>query len=127
MPTLSATPLSEGHGDVFAQNLGAMIVHVQREIGLAHRTFVLKPWQVRIFRVVMHRGTRLAVAFVVLSWAYLALQAARVPVLTTRLARMEHDALRLDTLEATLRELQARYEQVQAMLSVPARTPGARP
>jgi hypothetical protein len=33
---------------------------------------------------------------------------------------MEHDALRLDTLELTLKELQARYEQVQEMLSGPA-------
>lgn len=127
MPSLPATPLSDGHGDVFARNLGAMIVHVQREIGLAHRTFVLKPWQVRLFRLVMHRGARIVVALVVLSWAYLALQAARVPFLTTHLARMEHDALRLDTLELTLKELQARYDQVQAMLSVPAKSPGVRP
>jgi len=115
-----ATPSTESHGDVFAQGLGAMIVHVQRETGLAHRTFVLRPWQVRFFRAASHRGVRVLAAVVLLSWGYLAVEAARVPLLTTRLARMEHEALRLDTLEQTLKALQARYEQVQAMLSAPA-------
>jgi hypothetical protein len=110
---------AEGHGDVFASGLGAMIVHVQRENGLAHRTFVLRPWQVRVFRAASHRGFRVLAALVLLSWGYFAFEAARVPLLTSRLARMEHDALRLDTLEQTLKQLQARYEQVQAMLSAP--------
>lgn len=116
----------DGHGDVFAKDLGAMIVHVQREGGLAHRTFVLRPWQVRLVRAAAHRGVRVLAAFVVLSWGYFAVEAARVPVLTTKLERMEHDALRLDTLEATLKQLQARYAQVQEMLSAPA-TARARP
>jgi hypothetical protein len=114
-----ANPAADGHGDVFASGHGAMIVHVQRENGLAHRTFVLRPWQVRLFRAASHRGVRLLAALVVLSWGYFAFEAARVPLLTTRLARMESDALRLDTLEQTLKQLQARYEQVQAMLSAP--------
>lgn len=115
-----ANPAADGHGDVFASGLGAMIVHVQRENGLAHRTFVLRPWQVRFVRAASHRGVRVLAAIVVLSWGYFAVEAARVPLLTTRLARMEHDALRLDTLEQTIKQLQARYEQVQAMLSAPA-------
>jgi hypothetical protein len=124
MPTLSAASKSDGHGDVFAHGLGAMIVHVQREVGLAHRTFVLTPWQVRLFRLAAHRATRLVATLAVLSWAYLAVQAVRVPLLTTRLARMEQDALRLDTLEITLKEMQARYDQVQAMLSGSSKTGG---
>lgn len=108
------------HGDVFAPDLGAMIVHVQRETGLAHRTFVFRSWQIQLFRAGASRLGWTAAAVVVASWAYLAIQAARVPVLTTRIARMEVDALRLDTLQSTLKELQARYEQVQAMLSRPA-------
>ncbi len=108
------------HGDVFARDMGAMIVHVQRESGLAHRTFVLSEWQVKALRVARHRGVRIAVGVVLLSWGYLAIEAARVPLLTTRIARMEQDALRLDTLQQALTELQARYEQVQAMLSRPA-------
>ncbi len=108
------------HGDVFARDMGAMFVHVQRESGLAHRTFVLSEWQVKALRIARHRGVRVVLAVVLLSWGYLAIEAARVPLLTTRIARMEQDALRLDTLQQALTELQARYEQVQAMLSRPA-------
>ncbi len=108
------------HGDVFARDMGAMIVHVQRESGLAHRTFVLSEWQVKALSVARHRGVRVVIGVVLLSWGYLAIEAARVPLLTTRIARMEQDALRLDTLQQALTELQARYEQVQTMLSRPA-------
>lgn len=121
-----ATPKSDGHGNLFAANMGAMIVHVQRESGLAHRTFVLRHWQVRVARAISNRWTRLALLAMILSWGYLAFQAARVPVLTNRIARMEQDAVRLDTLEKTIRDLQARYDQVQAMLSRPAPA-GSRP
>jgi hypothetical protein len=117
-----SNPALDSHGDVFAHGQGAMIVHVQRENGLAHRTFVLKPWQVRLFRAASHRGMRVLAVAVLLSWGYFAFEAARVPLLTTQLARMEHDALRLDTLEQTLKQLQQRYEQVQTMLSAPAAT-----
>jgi hypothetical protein len=125
MALSSVAPHSDGHGDVFADDLGAMIIHVQRESGVAHRTFVFKPWQVRLLRAVGHKGTRIAAAVVLISWGYFAMQAARVPLLTGRIARMEQEAVRLDTLQATLRELQARYDQVQAMLSQPA--PGTSP
>lgn len=124
MSSEPATADRQEHGDVFARDMGAMIVHVQRESGLAHRTFVLSEWQVRALRIARHRGIRIAVGVVLLSWGYLAIEAARVPLLTTRIARMEQDALRLDTLQQALTELQARYEQVQTMLSRPA-TAGA--
>ena len=120
----SVAPHSDGHGDVFAGDLGAMIVHVQRESGVAHRTFIFRPWQVRLLRTLRHRATFLVAALVLLSWGYLAIQAVRVPVLTARIAHMELDATRLDTLQATLKELQARYDQVQAMLSRTAGSPG---
>lgn len=111
---------ADGHGDVFARDLGAMIVHVQRETGLAHRTFVFRSWQVRFAHIATSRWTWTVGVFALVSWAFLATQAIRVPLLNTRIARMERDALRVDTLEQTLKELQARYEQVQAMLSRPA-------
>jgi hypothetical protein len=114
--------VADGHGDVFAPELGAMIVHVQRETGLAHRTFVFRPWQVRVARAASSRLAWLIVAAAVASWGFFALQAVRVPLLTTRIARMERDALRLDTLQQTLRELQSRYDQVQSMLSRPAQS-----
>lgn len=121
----SAAPLSDGHGDVFAPDCGVMIVHVQRESGVAHRTFVFKPWQVRVLRALRHRTTLIVLGAILLSWGYLAVEAIRVPLLTQRIARMERDAARLDTLQATLVQLQARYDQVQAMLSRPAPSPQA--
>jgi len=116
----SVAPQSDGHGDVFADHLGAMIVHVQRENGVAHRTFVFRPWHVRLVRAAVHRGTRMLFAIVLLSWGYLAIQAVRVPLLTRRITRMEAESTRLDTLQQTLKALQARYDQVQGMLSRPA-------
>jgi Tfp pilus assembly protein PilN len=116
----SVSPQSDGHGDVFADHLGAMIVHVQRENGVAHRTFVLRPWHVRLLRAGVRRSTRILAAVVVLSWGYLAIQALRVPLLTRRIAHMEEESARLDTLQQTLKDLQARYDQVQSMLSRPA-------
>ena len=117
-PTIDAR--ADGHGDVFARDLGAMIVHVQRETSLAHRTFVFTPWQAQLARAITNRWTWALAVFALLSWAFLAVQAVRVPLLTTRIAKMEQDALRVDTLQQTLKELQARYEQVQTMLSRPA-------
>ncbi len=120
MPGASSPPPEvHGHGDVFADDMGAMIVHVQRENGLAHRTFILRLWQVRLVRTFASRWSRLVLALIVLSWGYLAFQAARVPLLTSRIADMEVDAVRLDTLQQTIRDLQVRYDQVQAMLSQP--------
>ncbi len=112
-----AAASSNGHGDPFAPEQGAMIVHVQRERGVAHRTFIFKPWQVFLLRALRHRAARVALGVVLLSWMYFALQAVRVPLLTRQIEKMERDAARLDTLQATLRELQARYDQVQTMLS----------
>jgi biopolymer transport protein ExbB/TolQ len=94
-----------------------MFIHVRRESGLAHRSFVLRPWQVQVLRVLASKWA-LAIGLAgVASWAYFAVQAARVPFLQRRITQMEQDALRLNTLERTLAELQARYRQVQGMLS----------
>lgn len=117
-PLLGAS--ASGHGNIFARELGSMIVHVQREAGLAHRTFVFRPWQVQVIRVAASRWTWLLAVVTMASWAFLASQAVQVPLLNTRIARMERDALRLDTLQLALKELQERYEQVQSMLSRPA-------
>lgn len=114
---------ANGHGDVFARDLGAMIVHVQREIGLAHRTYVFRSWQVRVARTMASRWTWTLAVLALVSWAFLVFQAVRVPLLNTRIAKMEQDALRVDTLQQTLKALQARYEQVQSMLSRPAQVP----
>jgi len=108
-----------GHGNIFTPHAGSMVIHVHRESGLAHRTMTLYPWQVQALRLITSKWFFIALAVALLSWAYFAMQTARVPFLEQRLAHMEEDARRLDTLQVRLTQLQARYEQVQRMLSTP--------
>ena len=104
-----------GYGNIYTPHAGSMIIQVQRESGLANRTIILTQRQVRLLR----RGAYAAgsiLAVVVLSWFFLATQAARVPGLTRRVQTLQHDVTRLDTLQAALTALEARFQQVQHML-----------
>jgi hypothetical protein len=101
------------------------LIHIQRESGLAHHTMTLRPWQVQILRVVTSKWFIAILAVGLISWGYFAMQAARVPFLQHRVAVLEQDAQRLDTLQLRLKELQVRYDQVQKMLSTPAAAPSA--
>src|SRR5512140_2371769 len=106
----------QGYGNIYTPHAGSMIIQVQREGGLANRTIVLSPTRVRLLRFVLSR-TGMAIASVLgLVFVFFGIQAARVPLLTRRLATMELDAKRLDTLQVTLAQLSKRYEQVQTML-----------
>jgi murein DD-endopeptidase MepM/ murein hydrolase activator NlpD len=106
----------KGYGNIYTPHAGSMVIQVQREGGLANRTIVLNQRTVRILRFVLSR-TGMAIGAVLLTlFLFFAIQAARVPVLTHRLATMESDAKRLDTLQVALGQLQKRYEQVQTML-----------
>jgi hypothetical protein len=108
-----------GHGNIFTPHAGSMLIHVHRESGLAHRTMTLRPWQVQTLRLLASRWFLIALTLGLLSWGYFALQAARVPFLKERITHLEEDARRMDTLQVRLGQLQARYDQVQRMLSVP--------
>lgn len=111
-------PSSSGYGNLYTPHAGSMIVHVQREGGLANRTLVFTPAQVRLLRIVFSKiGAMIAFAFAA-SWVYFAVQSARVPSLTRRLAGLHDEAIRLDTLQRRLDELQRRYAQVQGLMSV---------
>ncbi|MBI1808362.1 MAG: hypothetical protein HYR75_00570 [Gemmatimonadetes bacterium] len=104
-----------------------MLIHVQRESGLAHRTLSLAPWQVQVLRIATTKWFLTFLVAGLASWVFFAVQAARVPLLTNRLTHMEEDARRLDTLQQALTRLQQRYDQVQHMLSAPTvavATPG---
>jgi murein DD-endopeptidase MepM/ murein hydrolase activator NlpD len=119
------TPSSRGYGNLYTPHAGSMIVHVQRENGLASRTLVFSPGQVKLLRLVFSRiGAVLALAFT-LSWIFFAIQSARVPMLTKRLAGLHDEAIRLDTLQRRLDELQRRYAQVQGLMSVGGQTSSA--
>ncbi len=109
---------AQGYGKMFTPRHGPMIVHFQRERGLASRTFVLTHRQLKILRA---SALAFALVFVIgaASWVYLATQASRVPFLTRRVSNLQHDVRRLDTLQTKLTELEARYLQVQRMLGLP--------
>lgn len=107
-----------GYGNIYTPHAGSMIIQVQREGGLANRTIVLSERQVKLLRFVTSRSGKLVLLGVLASWLYFAVEATRVPLLSRRLAHMEHNAQRLDTLQTTLGELQKRYEQVTRMLGV---------
>jgi murein DD-endopeptidase MepM/ murein hydrolase activator NlpD len=103
-----------GYGNIYTPHAGSMIIHVQRESGLANRTIILSLRQVHLLR----RGAYVLgglLAVVILSWFYLAAQAARVPLLTRKIQSMEHDVNRLDTLRLALNGLESRFQQVQTM------------
>lgn len=114
---VKATGARDAHGHILDAEGGALYVHLHRESGLAHRHYVLKPWQVRLLAFATSRVTLLVVALAVISWGWMAGQAARVPLLSQEIAKLRAEAERIDTLSATLAQLQARYDQVQRMLS----------
>lgn len=104
--------------NIYTPSAGSMIVHLQREGGLASRTIVFTRSQVRLVGLLFSRvGFLLALAFAG-SWIFFAIQSARVPALTRRLSAMRVDSARLDTLQLRLDELQRRYAQVQGLMSL---------
>lgn len=114
---VKAAGARDAHGRIFDVEGGALYVHLHRESGLAHRHYVLRPWQVRAAAVLTSRPMLLIYVVALVTWSWMAGQAARVPVLSQEIVALRADAERLDTLTATLQELQARYDQVQRMLS----------
>jgi hypothetical protein len=115
---IKAQGARDSHGHIFETGAGSLYVHMHREAGLAHRHYVLKPWQVRALRVVTSRPMIGLYVVALVSWGWIAAQAARVPLLRQAVSTLTADAQRLDTLTATLAELQARYDHVQRLLSV---------
>lgn len=104
--------------NLYTPSAGSMIVHLQREGGLASRTLVFTRRQVRLLRLLFSRiGIVLGLIFAA-SWIFFAVQTARVPVLTKKLTAMRSDSARLDTLQLRLDELQRRYAQVQGLMSL---------
>lgn len=114
---VKATGARDAHGRILDAEGGALYVHLHRESGLAHRHYVLRPWQVRAMSVLTSRVMLLVYVVAIVTWGWMAGQAARVPLLNQEITALRADAERLDTLTATLQELQARYDQVQRMLS----------
>ena len=123
MPFGFMNRLRNGYGNIYTPHAGSMIIQVQRETGLANRTIVISERQVGLVRVL---GSRigLAVAAVFLAtWLLFAIQSVRVPLLSGRIAELERDNRRIDSLQVALSRMHGRYEQVRQMLAAGSTAP----
>lgn len=108
-----------------ARDAGALYVHLQAENGVEHRTLILSPRKVRALRT-LWSGWGVALLLVISgSWVYFAIHSLRIPLLKGRIARLEAEAQRIDTLQARLQALQEQYDQVYRMLGPPGDTTSA--
>ena len=110
--------LRNGYGNIYTPHAGSMIIQVQRETGLANRTIVISEKQVALLRVVWSRLGVVLVAVFLATWLLFAVQSVRVPVLAVRVAELERDNRRIDSLQVALSRMHGRYEQVRQMLAV---------
>jgi hypothetical protein len=110
--------LRNGYGNIYTPHAGSMIIQVQRETGLANRTIVISERQVAFLRLVGSRLGLVAAAVFIATWLLFAVQSVRVPVLAVRIAELERDNRRIDSLQVALSRMHGRYEQVRQMLVV---------
>jgi hypothetical protein len=109
--------IRHGYGNIYTPHAGSMIIQVQRETGLANRTIVLTERQVALLRVLGSRvGLSIAAVFFC-TWLLFAVQSVRVPLLSERIAELERDNRRIDSLQVALSRMHGRYEQVRQMLA----------
>ena len=117
MPFGFMNRLRNGYGNIYTPHAGSMIIQVQRETGLANRTIIISERQVALLRVLGSRiGVVVATVFLV-TWLLFAAQSVRVPVLSGRIAQLERDNRRIDSLQVALSRIHGRYEQVRQMLA----------
>ena len=110
--------LRNGYGNIYTPHAGSMIIQVQRETGLANRTIVLSERQVAFLRIVGSRIGLAAAGVFLVTWILFAAQSVRVPVLAVRIAELERDNRRIDSLQVALSRMHGRYEQVRQMLAI---------
>lgn len=111
--------LRNGYGNIYTPHAGSMIIQVQRETGLANRTIVITERQVGLLRVL---GSRVGITIAALflgTWLLFAVQSIRVPLLSERITKLEHENRRIDSLQVALSRMHGRYEQVRQMLAAP--------
>ncbi len=110
--------LRNGYGNIYTPHAGSMIIQVQRETGLANRTIIISERRVALVRLIGSRIGLAAVAVFLGTWLLFAVQSVRVPVLSVRIAELERDNRRIDSLQVALSRMHGRYEQVRQMLAV---------
>ena len=114
--SLFGTRNKQGYGNIYTPHAGSMIIQVQREHGLANRTLVLTPRQVRLLKSLTRRRTLALLALLAASWIWLAVDRGRELVAARTAPSAATERARLDSLERSLGELQKRYEHVSNML-----------
>ena len=110
--------LRNGYGNIYTPHAGSMIIQVQRETGLANRTIILSERQVALLRIIGSRIGFAIIAVFIATWLLFAAQSVRVPVLSVRIAKLERDNRRIDSLQVALSRMHGRYEQVRQLLVV---------
>ena len=70
---IKASGARDAHGRILEPDVGALYVHMHRENGLAHRHYVVKPWQVRVLSVALSRPMLVlyAIGVVTFGWAFI--------------------------------------------------------
>ena len=106
----------QGYGNIYTPHAGSMIIQVQREHGLANRTLVLTPRQMKLLRWMTSRRMMVVGALVAVSWLWLVADQAQTVIERRTAPSAALERARLDSLERSLGELQRRYEQVSRML-----------
>ena len=117
MPFGFMNRLRNGYGNIYTPHAGSMIIQVQRETGLANRTIVISERQVALVRILGSRLGVIAASVFLVTWLLFAVQSVRVPLLAGRIAELEHDNRRIDSLQVALSRMHGRYEQVRQMLA----------
>lgn len=117
MPLGFMNRLRNGYGNIYTPHAGSMIIQVQRETGLANRTIIISERQVALLRVLGSRIGAIAATVFLVTWLLFAVQSVRVPLLSGRIAELERDNRRIDSLQVALSRMHGRYEQVRQMLA----------
>ena len=110
--------LRNGYGNIYTPHAGSMIIQVQRETGLANRTIVISQRQVALLRIIGSRIGIVVIGLFIGTWVLFAAQSIRIPMLSVRIAELERDNRRIDSLQVALSRMHGRYEQVRKMLAV---------
>ena len=117
MPFGFMNRLRNGYGNIYTPHAGSMIIQVQRETGLANRTIIISERQVALVRMLGSRVAVIVAAVFIATWLLFAVQSVRVPLLSGRIAELERDNRRIDSLQVALSRMHGRYEQVRLMLA----------
>lgn len=117
MPFGFMNRLRNGYGNIYTPHAGSMIIQVQRETGLANRTIVISQRQVAMLRLIGSRVGVIAAGVFLATWLLFAVQSVRVPALSGRIAELEQENRRIDSLQVALSRMHGRYDQVRQMLA----------